>query len=167
MSYCQSALSLSVNCFKYPNITEPAFMSDYDFVLFLVFLLVFSLCIDIETGECWWCEREQLLYWMPWIGREQPFGKPLSLTDSTVRVDHNLSKIIEAKRMSVPFWFSCILSLHRDEGMNLFRVGDTPDSMASPASGYSYLSSSNHAAAQFKLPDKLQIVKPLEGLFRL
>ena len=37
MSYCQSALSLSVNCFKYPNMAAPAFMSDYDFVLFAVF----------------------------------------------------------------------------------------------------------------------------------
>ena len=97
MSYCQSSLSLSVNCFKYPNMAAPAFMSDYDFVSFAVFCW-FSLFVDVEAGVCWWCEQEQLLYWMPWTGREQPSGKPLSLTDSTVRVDHNLSKIIKAKR---------------------------------------------------------------------
>ena len=88
MSYCQSALSLSVNCFKYQNMAEPAFVSDYDFVLFFGVLcfIWFSLFVDVETGECWWCEQEQLLYRMPWIGREQSSSKPLSLTDSTVRI---------------------------------------------------------------------------------
>ena len=61
-----------------------------------------------------------------------------------------------------------LFSVHREEGMNLFRIGDTPDSVASPPSGYSYLGSSNHhISTQFKIPDKLQIVKPLEGMFTL
>jgi hypothetical protein len=46
----------------------------------------------------------------------------------------------------------------------MFRVGDqTPDSVASPASGCSYQSHNQPITAHFKIPDKLQIVKPLEG----
>ncbi|KAK7502479.1 hypothetical protein BaRGS_00006432 [Batillaria attramentaria] len=52
----------------------------------------------------------------------------------------------------------------RSEGMSPFRVCDTPDSTASPASGYSYLGfGQQQSASHFKIPDKLQIVKPLEG----
>ncbi|XP_076451503.1 trafficking kinesin-binding protein 1-like isoform X2 [Babylonia areolata] len=54
----------------------------------------------------------------------------------------------------------------RSEGMvSPARKLDTPDGMASPASCYSYLghSSNSHGASSFKMSDKLQIVKPLEG----
>ena len=51
--------------------------------------------------------------------------------------------------------------------MSPFRPAGTPDSMSSTPSGYSYLGSSNHhtssGSSRFKIPDKLQIVKPLEG----
>lgn len=52
----------------------------------------------------------------------------------------------------------------RSEGMSPFRVCDTPDSINSAASGYSYLGYSQpQTSPHFKLPDKLQIIKPLEG----
>ncbi|XP_070187850.1 trafficking kinesin-binding protein 1-like isoform X2 [Littorina saxatilis] len=52
----------------------------------------------------------------------------------------------------------------RDDALGAYKMGDTPDSVSSPPSGYSYLGSSNiHPSPTFKLPDKLQIVKPMEG----
>ncbi|XP_025114628.1 trafficking kinesin-binding protein 1-like isoform X6 [Pomacea canaliculata] len=52
----------------------------------------------------------------------------------------------------------------RSEGFSPFQPR-TPDSWASPASGYSYLGYSNSQSTprHFKFPEKLQIVKPLEG----
>ncbi|KAL8620542.1 hypothetical protein ACOMHN_066965 [Nucella lapillus] len=54
---------------------------------------------------------------------------------------------------------------NRSDCMSSPRGAETPDGLSSPASYYSYLgySSNNQATPQFRLSDKLQIVKPLEG----